>query len=74
MSYPKTQVSLAKEPYKTDLYSTKETHIFKEPTHHSYTITKLSDLQESSRNVTKCHEMSRNVTKCHEMSRNVDIV
>ena len=37
MGYFKTQVSFAKEPYKTDLYS--------DP------VTKLSDLQESSRNV-----------------------
>jgi len=31
----KTYVSFAEKPYKRDLYSAKETHILKEPTHHS---------------------------------------
>jgi len=34
----KTYVSFAKEPYKRDLYSAKETYILKEPTNHSNPI------------------------------------
>ena len=37
----KIQVSFAKEPYKRDQYSAKETHIFKNPTHRSYPIASI---------------------------------
>ena len=34
----KTKVSFAQEPYKTDVYSAKETYIFKEPTNHGHPV------------------------------------
>jgi len=37
----KIQFSSAKEPYKKDLYSAKETYIFKKPTNRSHTILSL---------------------------------
>ena len=53
-------VSFAKEPYKSDLYSSKETYIYKEPTNDSHAI--------ASHTATHCNTLQHTATHCNNRS------